>query len=152
MQSGVFEEISLDYYYAPSIWSVQRWKNPFFSKTLIDLKSVLTNTGAIYLPFMPICFEQITRNLSLIERHYIISYVRKGCLDEVMLWTGTQQIAQDTMLRVFGKNRNEEESRCNVSLSLLRASCDETVSSFLLNRFVELDKSEDIRFIRLTKR
>lgn len=161
-----FDQIVLDYFWIPRGWDRSHWKASFFTKTLmafaeVDVLSVYTlqsefldmrrATGTIYLPFSLHCLREIAIAFDKLSAYYRLSFLRKGDLDEVTLWAGTQTVDRDTMAAVFGKQLDQEEIYCVVTKGQLRSVEDDPrMTRAMFMNFVEcIGDISSVRFIVL---
>jgi hypothetical protein len=116
-----FDQVILDYFWIPAGWNVQHWSRSFFKTTLVNLvkdcvlklsRDAGHRPGRVYLPFCLHCFKEILASSSTILEHYNVSFLRKGELQQISFWKGTQQIDPDTMQGVLAKRRDQEELYC----------------------------------------
>lgn len=161
-----FDQIVLDYFWIPSGWDAEHWKWSFFSRTLLAFaqNGVLSapsshskfnvdgyRTGVVYLPFCFHCLKAIAALYEEVSVFFRVTFLRKGELSEVALWTGTQFIDGTVMASVFGKNLSQEEIYCKVTAQQLRSMEDEPyITRTDLFKFMErLGDISLVRFIVL---
>jgi len=161
-----FDQIVLDYFWIPRGWDEDHWTRSFFSKTLVAFAEACVLTaarnypgrvgdscrkGVIYLPFCFHCLKEIVALYGTLSVYYNVSFLRKGELGEITLWTGTQSLDKDMMAMVFGKDLNQEEIYCVVTEQQVRSMEDEpSVTKADVKRFVRcFDNLSEIRFIVL---
>jgi len=161
-----FYQVVLDYFWIPSVWNETHWKRTFFEKVLINLvrsgllckkmcvSSIQTNQygkGAIYLPFCLHCFKEVISLSDKLREYFNISFLRKDELKEIMLWSATQNIDRETMQLVFGKQLDQEELYCKVTLQQLKALSDDqhVTQGRLLDVAKSLREISDVQFIAL---
>jgi len=160
-----FEQIILDYFWMPpGCWERQHWKRSFFQKTLVGFAAdnLLVNIseegarcGVIYLPFSFYCFKEVAVAWDKLMPFYSVYYVRKGDLNEHLLWYATQFIDGSDMLNVFGKQIDQEEEYCSFELCRMQEmlAADDSVTIEQLRKIAfELERFRDIRFIALSRR
>lgn len=148
-----FDQIVLDYFWIPPGWDVNHWGRSFFEKTLMDLADVLTPiTGVVYLPFCLHCFKQVHSNFHKLRKKYNVGFLRKGQLDEITLWKGTQSIPEKVMQNVLGKHLNQEETYCTFGpRDVMEAMDDGNISKVQLVKLARsLEDFGDIRFLCLS--
>ena len=115
-----FDQVILDYYWIPCGWDVTHWRSHLFEYTLVHLArydvlrrpkeqqpidknnfhgkgSDRIKTGVVYLPFCFHCFKEVIAHIDCLREYYDISFLRKGDLEEITLWSGTQQIEAESM-------------------------------------------------------
>ena len=149
-----FEQIILDYFWIPPGWDVSHWSRSFFESTLasfVEEKVLKEKTGVVYLPFCLHCFKEVYVCFNAIRKYYDISFVKKGELDEVLLWKGTQQIDARIMQGVLGKKRSQEEKYCTFARTEVMQSMEDSDVSKkdLIELACTLEDFPDVRFIRL---
>jgi len=161
-----FYQVVLDYFWIPSAWNERHWRRYFFDRVLVELatsgllcekerpSTASTNRygrGAIYLPFCLHCFQEVVSLSDKLCKYFDVSFLRKGELDEIMLWSATQQIDQGVMQLVFGKQLDQEELYCKVTVPQLKAFSDDryVTQRRLLDVAKSLEGISDIRFIAL---
>jgi len=161
-----FDQIVLDYFWIPRGWDEDHWKRSFFSKTLVAFAEacVLTSAGnypgcvgdrcrkgVIYLPFCFHCLKEIVALYGTLSLYYNVSFLRKGELEEVTLWAGTQSLDKDMMAMVFGKELSQEEIYCVVTEQQVRSMEDgPSVTKADVKSFIRrFDNLSEIRFIVL---
>lgn len=157
-----FDQIILDYYWIPAGWDTSHWRDSFFDQTLINFatSNVMGKTPprtkklpyrqGIFLPFCFRCFKAIVANRAKLKTHFNISFLRKGDLSCLALWSGTQSIDDSTMQHILGKRIDQEEVYCTFGPRHIKEmeSCtgDRENLTFLAN---SLEDFADIRFIVL---
>ena len=165
-QGRRFDQIVLDYFWIPPAWNQNHWKRSFFERTLVELvqSSILRTAtsppelfhgkyqrGAVYLPFCFHCFKEVVATFGKLRRFYNIAFLRKGELETLALWSGTQTIDADKMQSIFGKRLSQEETYCSISLQQLKSmENDPDVSKAeIMNIARSLEDFADVRFIVL---
>lgn len=161
-----FDQIVLDYFWIPPAWNQSHWKRAFFEKTLVafaqsrllriasrppELLHGNYPRGVIYLPFCFHCFKEVVATFDKLSQFYNVSFLRKGELKQVALWSGTQTIHAGTMQSVFGKQLDQEEMYCTITEQQLKfMEEDPDISrSTLMEIASSLEDFPDIRFIVL---
>jgi len=157
-----FQQIILDYFWIPKgAWVISHWSKALFRQTLPDLASFLEHPekrcnssldcGVIFLPFCYHVFKELVSAMSILDKHYEISFVRKNDLKCHALWSGTQAIDPTIMQERFGKQFDQEESYCTFSKRDVRQSMDDSsVRKDEVIRFLQsIGDVENVRMIRL---
>ena len=86
-----FDQIILDYFWAPAGWNKMHWKRSFFQETLVhfaadgmiapalsqsvDMQSVLRR--AVILPFCLHCLREVVVGFPKLRVHYNMVFMRK---------------------------------------------------------------------------
>ncbi|KAL7579961.1 hypothetical protein ACA910_004956 [Epithemia clementina (nom. ined.)] len=169
-----FDQVILDYFWIPPGWDVAHWKSHFFQHTLVQLarQNVLQQpkidecnegtqpkqlntfkTGVVYLPFCFHCFKEVMAHIGTLTMYYDVSFLRKGSLGDITLWSGTQQIDANSMQGVLGKRRDQEEVYCSFGPCDVREALDDSRISKarLIGIARQLEDFSLIRFIVLTR-
>ena len=149
-----FHEVLLDYFWIPPGWSTSHWKHSFFSRTLVDLVDVLTHSGVVYLPFCLHVFREVLVCQDQLLQSYDVEFLRKGELNSVAIWAGTQTIDAATMQGVLAKRRDQEEIYCTIRYrDLVEDMADEYISTQeILDVACRLEDFDEVRFIVLRRR
>jgi hypothetical protein len=148
-----FDQVILDYFWIPAGWDANHWTSSFFQRNLVSFAkdNLLKPTGAIYLPFCFHCFKQVLIGFPVLRKYYNISFLRKGELDQIALWKGTQQINEKVMQGILGKHLTQEDTYCTFGpRDVCEAMDDPAVSKEDLVQLARsLENFGDIRFMRL---
>ncbi len=161
-----FDQIVLDYFWAPAGWVVSHWKSSFFSKNLVALAELgllcsvsghpqvgggRWRMGVVYLPFCLHTLRETAAAYRVLSLYYRVSFLSKGELAENALWAGTQTIDGHIMLSVFGKRIDQEEVYCKVTEQQLRSVQDDpfVTKDAVLDFLVGVEDVSAVRFLVL---
>jgi len=157
-----FQQIILDYFWIPKgAWVISHWSKALFRQTLPGMASFLEQTqkrcnssldcGVIFLPFCFHVFKELVSAISILSKHYEISYVRKNNLKCHALWSGTQAIDPTIMQERFGKKIDQEDSYCTfTSRDVIQSMEDSNVrKEEVIRHLKNIDDVENVRMIRL---
>ena len=159
-----FDQITLDYFWAPAGWNEAHWKRSFFQETLVRFAAdgliapALSRNGdtpsglrrATILPFCFHCLREVVVGFHKLRVCYNAAFVRKHELGGIALWTGTQSIDPDCMQAVLGKQTDQEEICCTSDLRSLEQCVEDDRTKVKLSRVVEqLKDPGNVQFVVL---
>jgi hypothetical protein len=153
----LFSQIILDYFWIPpGTWTIEHWKRKFFNETIPSFvtEGLLAVNGVVFLPFCTTCFIQLVSCLINISKEFTIHLLRRGELEENLLWRATEAIDPIIMCHEFEKSRSQEEIYCKVTMSdLNNAGYDHFVTKdTVIEVFNKIESPEEVRFFALRRK
>ena len=158
-QCSSFKDIYIDYFWMAN--SKDRFKKGLFEYVIPSFGSstILEEGGTICIPICINNLQWITRLEDKYKKLYEIQFItnEEHQMCNHKLWSSTQRIDKNVMLKVFGKTCNQEDQYCIINNKILRQSeyidgtTETMVKNFLAKYFDHSDLNQ-IRFICLVKK
>ena len=150
----VFQDIVMDYFWCPNSWQSKHWSQTFFTTTLIDLKKkkiLQKSNGRIILTFSIHVIENIVAYIQQFKKLYDIRFINKENLNENILWDCTQKIETKNMIKIYGKEPNQEDVYCTFKISNVKKQVSGTLTTVesVIDFLNEINDFHSIRFIVL---
>ena len=146
-----FDEVTIDWFWAPSSWFKSNFKASFFTKIIPDLATTKLLKGCIHLPFNMFMVEHIFGYKKLIDKHYQISFVEETSEFHSLLWNATLEIEEEK-INALGKDHNQANRYCTMNIQTIRSNLNSQLvdSREVVKYFQKLQQDvEKIRVIRL---